>query len=131
VNKLSTDLNTIDVTNVLSLIQARGNLRCISPELLLLEGVHSYASDLWSLGCLLFELNTGRHPFITSSNPDENIVVTGIKLNDPFNDLRSTDIIPNSISNNIPANSRFKMGNILKDLLQGLLEKSPLDRFSW
>ncbi len=130
-NKLSTDLNTIDVTNVLSLIQARGNLRCISPELLLLEGVHSYASDLWSLGCLLFELNTGRHPFITSSNPDENIVVTGIKLNDPFNDLRSTDIIPNSISNNIPANSRFKMGNILKDLLQGLLEKSPLDRFSW
>ena len=36
----------------------------MAPELFLEDGVHSYASDLWSLGCVLFRstLSLSLHP---------------------------------------------------------------------
>jgi serine/threonine-protein kinase ULK4 len=42
----------------------------MSPELFVKDGVHSYQSDLWSLGCVLYELSTGRAPFEAAALPD-------------------------------------------------------------
>jgi len=39
----------------------------MAPELFQDGGVHSFASDFWSLGCLLFEMVSGKPPFYTSS----------------------------------------------------------------
>ena len=42
----------------------------MAPELFQNEGVYSFASDFWALGCILYELASGRPPF-TSSNFQE------------------------------------------------------------
>lgn len=45
----------------------RGTPHYMAPELFLDGGMHSFASDLWSLGCVFHELLTGRPPFHSSS----------------------------------------------------------------
>ncbi|KAK0608371.1 hypothetical protein LWI29_029780 [Acer saccharum] len=42
----------------------RGTPSYMAPELFEDGGVHSYASDLWALGCVLFECYAGRPPFV-------------------------------------------------------------------
>ena len=39
----------------------------MAPELFLEGGVYSFASDLWSLGCMMFEFIAGRPPFFSNS----------------------------------------------------------------
>lgn len=48
----------------------RGTPYYTAPELFMEDGVHSYASDLWSLGCVLYELASGRPPFVSRSLND-------------------------------------------------------------
>lgn len=38
----------------------------MAPELFQEGGVHSFQSDLWSLGCVLFELATGHPPYVST-----------------------------------------------------------------
>lgn len=38
----------------------------MAPELFSEEGVHSFQSDVWALGCVLFEMATGKPPFSAS-----------------------------------------------------------------
>ncbi|KAI9922031.1 hypothetical protein PsorP6_001909 [Peronosclerospora sorghi] len=42
---------------------APGSPHYMAPELFQQPAVHSFASDFWALGCVLFELRTGRQPF--------------------------------------------------------------------
>jgi serine/threonine-protein kinase ULK4 len=39
----------------------------MAPELFTDDGVHSFQSDVWALGCILFEMATGKPPFAASS----------------------------------------------------------------
>ncbi|KAJ8601305.1 hypothetical protein CTAYLR_007228 [Chrysophaeum taylorii] len=45
----------------------RGTPYYMAPELFMKEGVHNFGSDLWSLGCVLYELASGRPPFASTS----------------------------------------------------------------
>mmetsp|Transcript_12206 Transcript_12206/g.18439 ORF Transcript_12206/g.18439 Transcript_12206/m.18439 type:complete len:1492 (+) Transcript_12206:184-4659(+) len=40
-------------------LSSRGTVLYMAPELFSSEGVHSFASDFWALGCVLFELRVG------------------------------------------------------------------------
>ena len=42
----------------------------MAPELFSDEGVHSFQSDVWALGCVLFEMATGKPPFSASGLKD-------------------------------------------------------------
>ena len=54
----------------------------MAPELFQEGGVHSFQSDLWSLGCVLFELATGHPPFVsTYFNELVNLILTVIPIN--------------------------------------------------
>lgn len=72
----------------------------MAPELFQEEGVHSFASDLWALGCVLYEMATGKPPFSATS----------------FNELAT--LILNSETPTVE-----KFSPEFNELLTGLLEK--------
>jgi serine/threonine protein kinase len=60
--------NTSDPSVDLHLLQAKRGTPCyMAPELFSEGATHSTASDLWSLGCVLYECATGSPPFMDSS----------------------------------------------------------------
>lgn len=91
----------------------RGTPVYMSPELFASDGVHSYASDLWALGCVLYELRVGRPPFVSSSLQE----LVQLIIHEPF--PLPEPGTPNAFS--IEFHS----------LLTGLLEKDPLRRLQW
>lgn len=80
----------------------------MAPELFHDNGIHSYYSDFWSLGCVLFELATGKPPFCTNSLKD---LLTMIQRD-----------------NISPVDGFSKEFN---DLISKLLEKDPIKRINW
>lgn len=80
----------------------------MSPELFQDDGVISFSSDLWSLGCILFELATGRPPFYCSS---------------------LQDLIKQITEDKTPSVPGFSKE--FNDMLSSLLEKDPVNRMSW
>lgn len=81
----------------------------MAPELFQDRGVYSFASDFWSLGCVLFELATGKPPFSAGCLKD---LISEI-VESPF-DKKVDGFSPE-----------------FHDLLNKLLEKDPLTRISW
>ncbi|KAJ0034652.1 hypothetical protein Pint_25023 [Pistacia integerrima] len=62
---LARKLSEISKTPSSMLPQAKRGTPCyMAPELFEDGGVHSYASDLWALGCVLYECYAGRPPFM-------------------------------------------------------------------
>ncbi|XP_042494570.1 serine/threonine-protein kinase RUNKEL [Macadamia integrifolia] len=58
-------LSEISKTTPSLLPQAKRGTPCyMAPELFQDGGVHSYASDFWALGCVLYECYAGRPPFV-------------------------------------------------------------------
>ena len=80
----------------------------MAPELFLEGGVHSYQSDMWSLGCILYELATGRPPFV---------------------DTQLQGLIEKIVHE--PHAKVETYSQAFNDLIDSLLNKDPLQRPTW
>lgn len=80
----------------------------MAPELFADEGVHSFQSDIWALGCVLYEMATGKPPFSAQG---------------------LTDLIAQIQEAKIAKVDGFSV--LFNDLLERLLEKDPVKRISW
>ncbi|WIA17198.1 hypothetical protein OEZ85_014081 [Tetradesmus obliquus] len=106
---LSRRLSDINKNPVTNLPPAKRGTPCyMAPELFSEGATHSTASDLWSLGCVLYECATGRPPFMDSS----------------FNQL-AHDILHNDPAAIPGASPEFS------HLLFRLLDKNPATRIKW
>eukprot|EP00505_MAST-04D_sp_SCG-Rhode-Island_P000991 Stramenopile-MAST_4_protein_991 len=97
----------------------RGTPCYMAPELFGADGVYSTASDLWSLGCVLYELAVGSPPFVSSNFEDlvEMIMYSPAPL--------ANEQIMEKSKDHVTLSRQFR------NLLSGLLEKAPEDRLSW
>ena len=87
----------------------RGTPCYMSPELLRGDfNCHSFASDVWALGCILYECAVGQPPFVSSSL---NALVDAI--------LHKEVHLPSSLSEGF------------RDLLRRCLSKNPMERMGW
>ena len=132
-------------------IETRGAPPYMAPELFVSEGVHSFSSDFWSVGCVLYELRRGVPPFgrqveikelierIRTARPVENpIVAMEPQPNGTTKKDIDIDRLPRENNNNQDhLNEDNKNVGIprvsaeLGDLLQLLLEKEPMHRCTW
>jgi len=80
----------------------------MAPELFADDGVHSFQSDIWALGCVLFEMATGKPPFSASG------------LKDLIQEIQEA-----------PVPKVETCGVLFQDLLSRCLEKDPVKRISW
>lgn len=94
---LSRRIPTTQETNQSS-PRKKGTPYYMAPELFLEEGVHSYKSELWSLGCMLFELYVGKPPWTSTSL---NELIRSI-LHDPFQFPPELNVTSLSFSDNTP-----------------------------
>ncbi|VFQ64728.1 unnamed protein product [Cuscuta campestris] len=107
---LSRKLNDISRTPSLQLPQAKRGTPCyMAPELFQDGGVHSYSSDLWALGCVMYECYAGRPPFVGREFTQ---LVKSI-LADPIPALPGTPSRP------------------FVNLISSLLIKDPAERIKW
>ncbi|OVA15082.1 Protein kinase domain [Macleaya cordata] len=107
---LARRLSDISKTPSSQLPQAKRGTPCyMAPELFQDGGVHSYASDFWALGCVLYECYAGRPPFVGNEFTQ---LVKSI-LSDPFPPLPGN-----------PSRS-------FVSLINCLLIKDPAERVQW
>ncbi|MCL4119876.1 UNVERIFIED_CONTAM: hypothetical protein GTU68_059124 [Idotea baltica] len=93
--------------NTYVLTSIKGTPLYMAPELID-ESPYDHTADLWSLGCILFELLTGKPPFSTTS------IVQLIKM---------VHLEPIKWPSNLSENC--------KAFLKGLLQKEPNQRLTW
>ncbi len=89
-----------------------GEMSHLAPEVLL-GGENSRESDLWSLGCVLYQMYTGSCPFV-SDDPEH------------LKNLILNKDLPNPKGNKVSV----KPSNEFLSLLRGLLEKDPSKRYT-
>nr|XP_055235543.1 serine/threonine-protein kinase 36 isoform X7 [Gorilla gorilla gorilla] len=94
-------------TNTMVLTSIKGTPLYMSPELVE-ERPYDHTADLWSVGCILYELAVGTPPFYATSI----FQLVSLILKDPVR-------WPSTIS------------PCFKNFLQGLLTKDPRQRLSW
>ncbi|KAE9455282.1 hypothetical protein C3L33_12826, partial [Rhododendron williamsianum] len=102
----TTTLSTHSFSLFIAFIQLpqakRGTPFYMAPELFQDGGVHSYASDLWALGCVLYECYAGNPPFLgkgstfpslpgTPSRPFVNLI-NSLLVKDPAERIQWTEL---------------------------------------
>ncbi|XP_074999294.1 serine/threonine-protein kinase ULK4 [Calonectris borealis] len=92
----------------------RGSLLYSAPEALKGEDF-SKASDLWSLGCLLYEMFSGRPPFFSDS----------------FSELIEKVLYEDPLPPRPEGSAFYKPSAEFISLLDGLLQKDPQKRLNW
>ena len=107
-----------------------GTPRYMAPEVWRGERA-SRASDVYSLGILLYELCAGKTPFITTPMPDLGRMVNSVNApplasERPDVDARLAAIIDRCLR--IEPDERYASGSELRDALEGLLESSEKQR---
>jgi serine/threonine protein kinase len=108
-----------------SKVRRTGTPYYMAPELFGEEGVHSYASDMWSLGCVLYEMAMGHLPFFSNNFTE---LVHKIQ-NDPL-ELPLGDSSGDTHEQG-DASAKPQLSVLLKNLLRSLLRKDPAKRISW
>ncbi|XP_023384798.1 serine/threonine-protein kinase ULK4 [Pteropus vampyrus] len=94
--------------------RVKGSLTYTAPEIV--RGTDfSIASDLWSLGCLLYEMFSGKPPFFSESASE---LIEKIFYEDPLPPVPKDSSVPKASSDFI-------------NLLNGLLQKDPQKRLPW
>ncbi|CAA0834795.1 Protein kinase family protein with ARM repeat domain [Striga hermonthica] len=107
---LARKLSDISMTSSSQLPQAKRGTPCyMAPELFQDGGIHSYASDFWALGCVLYECYTGRPPFVDK----EFTQLAKLILSDATPTLPGTPTRP------------------FVNLINSLLVKDPSERIQW
>lgn len=97
-----------ELNKVEDIADKKGTPFYMAPELFQEDGVPSYYSDFWSLGCILYELATGQPPFVSNS---------------------LQDLVKKILNDNIPNLAGFSSD--FNTLLSDLLQKTCSDRLSW
>ncbi|XP_045386669.1 serine/threonine-protein kinase ULK4 isoform X2 [Lemur catta] len=94
--------------------RVKGSLVYTAPEIV--RGTDfSTASDLWSLGCLLYEMFSGKPPFFSDSVSE---LIEKILYEDPLPPIPKDSSLPQASSDFI-------------NLLDGLLQRDPQKRLTW
>lgn len=94
----------------LQLPQAKRGTPCyMAPELFQEGAVHSFASDMWAVGCVLYECATGQPPYVSSS---------------------FTQLVSAILEAPLPPLPAF-VSPEFADFVQRLLVKDPAHRISW
>lgn len=114
-------------------ILERGIPAYMSPELFTAEGVHSFQSDFWALGCVLYELRRGFLPFGNDTTKIEELM-ENIRVLDPINRPVVHTTPAKNTGSSRHQNSEpplITLSASLTDLLEWLLEKAPMNRCDW
>ena len=77
----------------------------MAPEILRRKG-HTFPADVWSLGCLIIEMLTGKAPWTSLTNDFEQIVgyiVSGIRPPFPKNLSENCESFLESCFDNVPS----------------------------
>ena len=90
-----------------------GDLSYMAPEVIMGED-NSRESDLWSLGCIFYQMYTGSLPFVSENLEQLKHMIVNKELPNPKGNKLST-----------------KPSNEFISLLKGLLEKTPAKRFTY
>ncbi|XP_007035458.2 PREDICTED: serine/threonine-protein kinase RUNKEL [Theobroma cacao] len=107
---LARKLSDISKTPSSMLPQAKRGTPCyMAPELFEDGGVHSYASDFWALGCVLYECYAGKPPFVGRE---------------------FTQLVKSIISDPTPPLPGSPSPSFL-NLVNSLLVKDPAERIKW
>ncbi|KZV28057.1 hypothetical protein F511_33110 [Dorcoceras hygrometricum] len=107
---LARKLSDISLTPASQIPQAKRGTPCyMAPELFQDGGVHSYASDFWALGCVLYECYTGRPPFVGNEFTQ---LAKSILLD-------ATPALPGTPT------------RAFENLINSLLTKDPAERMQW
>lgn len=111
-------------------LDQRGTPCYMAPELFTAQGVHSYQSDFWSVGCMLYEMRRGFQPFGNSQ----------LQIGELYESIRTVEPVAAPVApprnrdgdrRNAAAPSIPSVSAELADLLLWMLEKSAAHRCDW